>query len=209
MKIDRRKQRTRALLRDSLIALILEKGYDAVTVQDITDRANLGRATFYLHYKGGKDELLLSMMEGIQADVMQQAGPVSPNGFLEDGNPPSLHAFKHAEDNADFYKAMLGGGGLASLITRFRKSSAAQIQEQMNPVFAAHLNDLTVDVISNFVVGALNTLVIWWLENDRPYPAEDIARIYHHLVMTGIQGMLDDPANSLENVAKAQDSSKS
>ncbi len=196
MKIDRRKQRTQTLLRDSLIALILEKGYDAVTVQDITDRANLGRATFYLHYNN-KDELLLSMMEGIQADIMQQAGPISQNGFLEDGNPPSLHAFKHAEENADFYKAMLGGGGLASLLTRFRKSSAAQIQEQMNPVFAAHPNNLTVDIISNFVVGALNTLVIWWLENDRPYPAEDIARIYHQLITTGIQGVLDDPKNAL------------
>jgi AcrR family transcriptional regulator len=204
MKIDRRKQRTRALLRDALIALILEKGYDAVTVQDITDHANLGRATFYLHYDN-KDELLLSMMEGIQADVMQQAGPISQNGFLEDGNPPSLHAFKHAEENADFYKAMLGGGGLASLLTRFRKSSAAQIQTQMNPIFAAHPNNLTVDIISNFVVGGLNTLVIWWLENDRPYPAEDIARIYHQLITTGIQGVLDDPANVLVNDAKSQD----
>jgi AcrR family transcriptional regulator len=202
MKIDRRKQRTRTLLRDSLIALILEKGYDAVTVQDITDHANLGRATFYLHYDN-KDELLLSMMEGIQADVMQQAGPISQNGFLEDGNPPSLHAFKHAEENADFYKAMLGGGGLASLLTRFRKSSAAQIQEQMNPIFAAHPNNLTVDIISNFVVGALNTLVIWWLENDRPYPAEDMARIYHQLITTGIQGVLDDPANAIIKDAKS------
>jgi AcrR family transcriptional regulator len=205
MKIDRRKQRTRALLRDALIALILEKGYDAVTVQDITDRANLGRATFYLHYKGGKDELLLSMMEGIQADVMQQAGPITSNGFLENGNPPSLHAFKHAEENADFYKAMLGGGGLAGLITRFRKSSVEQIQAQMNPVLAAHEDRLTVDIISNFVVGALNTLVIWWLENDRPCPAEEVARIYHQLITVGIQGVLDDSANVLVNDAKSQD----
>ncbi|MEZ4667133.1 MAG: helix-turn-helix domain-containing protein [Anaerolineae bacterium] len=56
---DRRRARTRKLMRDSLIALILEKGYDAVTVQDITDRENLGRATFYLHYKNGKERLLM------------------------------------------------------------------------------------------------------------------------------------------------------
>jgi AcrR family transcriptional regulator len=46
--LDRRIRRTRATLRDALIALILERGFDSITVQDITDRANLARATFYL-----------------------------------------------------------------------------------------------------------------------------------------------------------------
>lgn len=50
-QLDRRVRRTRRALQDSLTSLILEKGYDAVTVEDITDRADLGRTTFYLHYK--------------------------------------------------------------------------------------------------------------------------------------------------------------
>jgi len=197
MKVDRRKQRTRTLLRDALIALILEKGYDAVTVQDITARANLGRATFYLHYDN-KDELLLGMMEDIQAGVMQQVGPMSHSGLLEDGSPPSLYAFKHAEENADFYQAVLGGGGLASVLTRYRKSSAAQIQAQLEPIFRSSESRLPPEMISNFVLGALNALVIWWLENDRPYPAKDMARIYHQLVSTGIQGAMADAAPDVE-----------
>ncbi|MFN8375405.1 MAG: helix-turn-helix domain-containing protein [Anaerolineae bacterium] len=56
---DRRVDRTRALLQQALMELIREKGYDAVTIQDITDRANVGRATFYLHYPS-KDALFLS-----------------------------------------------------------------------------------------------------------------------------------------------------
>ena len=47
---DRRVQRTRKLLQDALMALILEKGYEAVTIQDIIDRANVGRSTFYAHF---------------------------------------------------------------------------------------------------------------------------------------------------------------
>ena len=61
-KMDRRVQRTRKLLRDALMSLIMEDGYDAVSIQDITEKANLGRATFYLHFKD-KDELLLDVME--------------------------------------------------------------------------------------------------------------------------------------------------
>ncbi len=58
-RLDRRVQRTRKLLRESMMALILEEGYDAISIQDITDKANLGRATFYLHFKD-KDEVLSS-----------------------------------------------------------------------------------------------------------------------------------------------------
>jgi AcrR family transcriptional regulator len=50
MKTDRRVQRTRELLQKALIELISERGYDAITIQDIVDHANVGRTTFYLHY---------------------------------------------------------------------------------------------------------------------------------------------------------------
>ena len=62
---DRRVRRTRALLRDALVTLILEKGYNAVTVQDIIDRANVGRSTFYAHFEN-KDKLLLSGFDDVR-----------------------------------------------------------------------------------------------------------------------------------------------
>ena len=57
-KTDRRVERTRELLQKALIDLIPERGYDAITIQDIVDRANVGRTTFYLHYNS-KDELFM------------------------------------------------------------------------------------------------------------------------------------------------------
>ncbi len=65
-KEDRRVARTRQLLRDALVSLILERGYDEVTVQDVLDRANLGRSTFYAHYRN-KDDLLFSGFEEFAA----------------------------------------------------------------------------------------------------------------------------------------------
>jgi len=189
-KPDRRVQRTRQLLRDALIALMLEKGYDAVTIQDITDRANLGRATFYLHYKD-KDELLLSLMDEMQQEVMARSTPFSAeDNFLTAGKPPSLYAFQHAEANADFYRAMLGEGGLSGVLARYRQSVAAGLQAQLEPLFPPEVSPVPVEILAHYVVGALNALLVWWLENDRPYPAEYMAQVFHQLAVGGLTGII-------------------
>jgi AcrR family transcriptional regulator len=189
MKMDRRKQRTQKLLREALIALILEKGYDAITVQDITDRANLGRATFYLHYRD-KDELLLGMMEEILRDAVKEFNPVA-NDLLEEGQPPSLLAFKHAEENADLYRAIFGGGGLAGVLSHYRKLSSSEVQAQLETLLPGK-SPVPFEILANFIVGALNTMVIWWLENDRPFPPEYMANIFHQLITSGLQGTFSD-----------------
>ncbi len=70
-KTDRRVSRTRRQLRNALMALILERGYNAVTIEDITERADLGRTTFYLHFRD-KEELLVESLEEIAADLKSQ-----------------------------------------------------------------------------------------------------------------------------------------
>ncbi|KYF89640.1 TetR family transcriptional regulator [Sorangium cellulosum] len=76
---DRRVQKTRKLLSDALVSLILEKGYDEVSIQDIIDRANVGRSTFYSHYEN-KEQLLLFGHEHLRALSLRDAG--RPLDFL-------------------------------------------------------------------------------------------------------------------------------
>src|SRR5512133_4407009 len=73
--LDRRARRTRKQLKEALFALVLEKGYDGVTIEDITERADLGRTTFYLHYRD-KEELLLESIDSISEELMEQIAPV-------------------------------------------------------------------------------------------------------------------------------------
>src|SRR3954469_23951916 len=68
---DRRVRRTRRLLREALLALVLEKGYEAVTVQDVLDRADVGRATFYAHFRD-KDDLLISGADELRESLRLQ-----------------------------------------------------------------------------------------------------------------------------------------
>ncbi len=85
-KPDRRVQRTRQLLQDALIAMMIEKGYEATTVQDIIDRANVGRATFYAHF-ADRETLLASRIEDLRAMLTQQQRQAlaSPGGLRDRG----------------------------------------------------------------------------------------------------------------------------
>ena len=78
--LDRRGRRTRRQLKEALFALILEKGYDAVTIEDITGRADLGRTTFYLHYRD-KEELLLEAIDSIANDLIARLPPPLRSGL--------------------------------------------------------------------------------------------------------------------------------
>src|ERR1051326_8767622 len=81
-KEDRRIQRTRQLLRDSLMALIVERGFSDLSIQDITDRANVSRTTFYLHYRD-KDELLFNSIQEMYQELISTAiSSITREGIL-------------------------------------------------------------------------------------------------------------------------------
>src|SRR5881296_1080141 len=101
--LDRRVQRTRKLLQDALVSQMIEKGYEATTVQDIIDRANVGRATFYAHF-ADKETLLASRIEDLRAFLIERQRQASGLGF-------SLAMLEHARDHLPLYAAIVGRGG--------------------------------------------------------------------------------------------------
>lgn len=175
---DRRKQRTRAMLRDSLIALILEKGYDAVTVQDITDHANLSRAAFYLHYRD-KDELFVASQEEMFDDLVKNLSAVTDDFLMPDGTTPGLSAFHHADQHRDLYKAMLKGQGITGITRRIREYLVDVLRERIEKRLLSA--PLPIEVIAHHVTGSLLALITWWIETDAAYTAEEMAVMFHKL----------------------------
>lgn len=106
---DRRVQRTRALLQDALMALMIEKGFEDTTVQDIIDRANVGRATFYAHF-ADKKTLLTSRIEDLRAllSQRQQAAWTAFRGTDAPGFGFSLAMLEHAHGHLPLYTAIHG-----------------------------------------------------------------------------------------------------
>src|SRR5262245_47433680 len=107
---DRRVRRTRRTLHEALIALILEKGYERVTVQDILDRADVGRSTFYTHFRD-KEALLLTSFDGVRDELRRELDAVGPGQPMADPARPAAALFAHAHRNRRVYQALCGRQG--------------------------------------------------------------------------------------------------
>lgn len=189
-KIDRRVQRTIQLLRDALIGLSQERGYDTVTIQDITDRANLGRATFYLHFRD-KDELLLSTLREIADELLVQIDPQLNAMFRHGDVTPLAVIFQHAAENRNLYQIILNRRGAGSVEHELREYVAAKAEKYVEEVLRGSPSPLPIKLSANIFAQALLGAVEWWLENDLPYPADYMARAFYELAVVGVLKALD------------------
>jgi AcrR family transcriptional regulator len=193
-KLDRRKQRTRRMLREALVSLILENGFDAVTIQDITERADLRRATFYLHYKD-KDELLMTILQETFDELVGQIGPAMQGDILGGKTQlePFRMTFQHVADNADLYRIILNGQGGAAIARQIQNYLAATVMKSLRSAPPQSFA-ISPDVIANYLAGAELSLIAWWLNSGQPYPVEDIARMAQRLILHGVLDVIE-PSN--------------
>lgn len=191
-KTDRRVLRTRTLLRDALMALIVERGYETITIQDITDRADVARATFYLHFKD-KDELLMTSMEEVYDDLVRRIGPLTEDHLTRQGDPVDLIAFQHVAENVPFYRVMLSERGPASFAVRLRHY-LVRVGWEMYADYAPELKESAAgQAIMHAEAGALIALISWWVENGLPFTAEEMAWMSHLLGVSGVEGLAQYP----------------
>lgn len=185
-KPDRRKQRTRRMLRDALLELIVEKGYDALSVQDITDKADLRRATFYLHYTD-KDELLEAVLHEIFDELVKELEPLIQSDAL--GGKTQMETFavmyRHIAANNRLYRIILSGQGGAATARSIREYLAGHTLAMLKRLPPANVS-MPVDVLANYMAGAELNLMTWWLENDQPYPIEQMATMTQQLILGGV-----------------------
>jgi AcrR family transcriptional regulator len=189
-KTDRRVQRTRELLQQALIELISERGYDAITIQDIVDRANVGRTTFYLHYSS-KDDLLMSCHETIVSEF--HFGPLYPHPLSREellspeASPGMTKAYRHLKDAwVRLYPIFQGKDG-PLILRRIRDWSAQEIEANLRAAFAETDSTIPLDVLANYLAGARIALVQWWLEKRQPHTPENLAQTFQRLQRAAIR----------------------
>ncbi|WP_220277585.1 TetR/AcrR family transcriptional regulator [Streptomyces himalayensis] len=180
--MDRRVRRSRQLSWQALVGLILEKGYDRITVQDIIDRADIGRSTFYAHFTD-KDDLLLSGLEEFGAafeDNLKQH-------FATRGDPsPALPVFQHAYENRDVYRALAGNRGGEVLRDGLRRQVSEAMAHHLGEVIPVGDPALPSEVTVEFLISSLLGLLAWWLDSDMPYAPEQMADMYMKLALQGV-----------------------
>jgi AcrR family transcriptional regulator len=181
---DRRIQKTEALLREALAALIHEKPYDDIVVKEILDRANVGRSTFYTHFRD-KDELLLSGIE----DMLRSARPA--DGGRVAGKPRediawfSLPILEHIEKHRRTGGATMGARGRRAMHEHLQHAITELIEDEVRAALrrsrpiAGHTSpELLVRWIASTFVLVLN----WWVESDSPLPAREADSLFRGLI---------------------------
>lgn len=181
-RLDRRVLRTRKLLRDAMMALIMEEGYDAISIQDITDKANLGRATFYLHFKD-KDELLAEVMQEFIAEFIGQVPQFTQTQWRLDDTKAIYKLFDFAAQHYDLYRILIiGSGGITAsrqLQNSIAKNIKTCIQKEVDELGAQPV--IPTDFIANHYAGSLLATIYWWLDQDLPYTVEEMATMFQKI----------------------------
>lgn len=175
------------MLRQALLELIIEQGYDDLTITELTERADLRRATFYLHYSD-IDELLLAVLKHLFDKLVSDIEAQRPMpAFYEYSEPPHTRAvLEYLAKNATLYTALLNGK-CGVLVQRYIRDYLAQIKRAQLDALPPEQLPQPVDVLANYVAGAETGMLVWWLENDRPYPPAELAQMMQALLLDGLK----------------------
>jgi AcrR family transcriptional regulator len=188
---DRRVQKTRKLLQDALIDLIAEKGLEAVRIQDILDKANVGRSTFYAHFQD-KQELWYSCFDEVHKLLEEHALKLSEGRRNSLDNSPdgdfTLNLFRFVERNRVLFKALLGKQGVPAFVEEF-----------LFPYFYEPLNrrilhdkrtSIPPEIVSHYFVSAFIGTVKWWTNQEKPCPSEEIDAYFKQLTRPSFKSIL-------------------
>jgi AcrR family transcriptional regulator len=184
---DRRIQRTQQALLDALLDLLKVRHYDAISVKDIIEKANVGRSTFYAHYQT-KDDLLKGGFERVLEMLLEQLV------FDETERKLSLDTaplFRHAQGHAKLYRALAWGSGFELITTQGQASLGEKILQRLSSIAPAEGQiAVPLSILSYSLAGSLLILLKWWLENDMPGSPEYMDGISQQLIMPGFRNAL-------------------
>lgn len=181
MAVDRRIQRTKTLLRDALVALILEQGYERVKVAHITDRANLARATFYLHFKD-KDDLLIQSIYAVFDELLEQLGAINSQMLLQFDPDVRKLPFEHVQQYRDVFRvALMSPVGITSITNKSRVYISGHMQRQLERLQPEPLPHFSLAIAANYLAGALMAVISWWLEEGEDCSAVYMADMFYKL----------------------------
>ena len=186
-RTNKRVQRTRKRLHAALMELLSSKRYELITVQDITEQAQLSRATFYLHYKdkdGLFSESIQEVMDQLIGNFERWNQPASAI-TLE----PAKAIFDQVAENHQLYRVLLTDGGSASLIPHVSRHLAAGLVLWVEALIGKEGIEniqVPIDLLCIHTAVGMLTTIGWWLDNDMPQSTAYISELSRRLTMFGI-----------------------
>lgn len=174
---DKRVQRTRRDLHVALLQLMVERGYESLSVQDILDRSGVGRATFYQHYRG-KDDLLRRSLGPLRQHLLAEWQRESAGGKKQD-NPLGfvLPFLRHVDSHRVLYRVTVGRESWTIVHREMTRMLEGFLADAMN-TGPAKCKELATELSTHFIVGALMSVVAWWLDHRPSASPEEIGGLF-------------------------------
>ena len=181
-RVDSRVARTRDRLGDAIIALLLEKPFHSITVQDVLDRAGVGRSTFYAHFKD-KDDVLISEVDEFFADVATQ---VADSGEQSDRVVPAREFLHHLKGARPLLAAFAASGRIHDMWDLAQAHFARGIEQRLASLpRAAGLAPSERAARASMLAGSFLALIRWWLDHDCPDTPDELDALFHRMVWEG------------------------
>ncbi|MEH7309051.1 TetR/AcrR family transcriptional regulator [Neobacillus drentensis] len=168
-KVDRRILKSQEAIKKAVIELMAEKKFDDITIQDISDRANVSRGTIYLHYLD-KFDLLEKLIEEHINELREMCESAAELDY-KDANLPW---FEYLKSNYLFFSTMLASKGAPSFRSKFVEFLIEEFKDEVN-ITKGRNQGLNEDVVLQFIVTSYAGIVEWWITNEMPYPPHEMA----------------------------------
>jgi len=184
-KMDRRVYRTREALGDALVALMQEKAFDEITVQQVLDRAGVGRSTFYSHYVD-KDDLFVSDVDDF---FTLMSNMLSRRGEKSERVAPVKEFFEHVAEGQKLYRAMVETGRMHDVMELGRGHLAKGIEQRLKEIpRASGIPAKQRRIMAQAWSGAFFSLLGWWICQTSVGTPEEMDEMYHQMVWGGAAG---------------------
>ena len=179
LKVDRRVLRTRQLLYKALMELTREKGYYNVSVQELAERANIGRTTFYAHF-ASKEDLLIEAHFAEVGDLVPEE--FAREDLLAESAPEKLVTlFELMQQTRPFFFELVQGADMTLFQRMVRDRYAARMETSLRKIFVEQTPALPWPMLANYLASAQMGFVYWWVESHAPYNAREMAQAYQRI----------------------------
>ncbi len=181
---DPRVKKTRRAMREAFIRLIIDKGYDSVSIQDIANEAEAARITFYRHYRD-KEDLLNDCLNVLYEELVTKTEQEISAGAPHSSSPIRVF-YGHLQEQEQLYRVLFSSLGTHSMMERMKQFLAKRVLAEFDAIQTSHPPEIPKEIIAYHLISAQLGLGIWWLEQDKPYPVEYMAQVAMLLSFTGI-----------------------
>ena len=195
---DRRIQKTLNLLHEALGALIREKPYNEIVVQEILDRANVGRSTFYMHFRD-KDELLVSGIHDMLKTIHAPLDAPTPGKPYEQIVRFSLPIFEHIYQHRRTGAVMMGVRGRAVVHDYLQQIVAEHIADDVKKHLQGQRKMATKipqGLLAQYVAATFILVLNWWAESRNPLPPAEADALFRMLVVPTLAAASPSPLPS-------------